>query len=667
MGQSLNLAVLKAAHLFKKPMPRNVLVGILHGKARQSNSRRSGRHADRLSAACAAARKSAIFLLNNPGYPCRTSQLNPPNAPLRNDMHDPFDLSDAVIRDLPHVRVTRHTPSGGRACEYRKRFKPGGLGEAAYWIQRENDFLLDFTIKRLRHTVELAAFAQGGEGLQTPIIEQVATRDAGITIEDWLRVQTRYENGVVWPHPFQHAGLFLQLLRACLVALKEIHALGIVHCDIKEDNICLPYSPYPYAPGQTVRIDFERVRLIDFAFSVTPERLLEHPLPILPSAPYQSNLLKTALAADRSGGNRERLAVQQLDYRVDLYSLGFLAGRLLNAGLLQPAGFGGAAAMQGARLLVERLQAYGDSRRRAGKTLPHDDLIGDIDGLLDNLLDVEIYRRFEVARLRELLALGAEPAGSEDAIGPTPLTPLASPAATPSASPPPPQRPRRWPALLTATVLAGLGLAGYWQALRPPAPQTRAEKKPAAQAVPETQAKAPTEGEAKKRAKQEAKWKADADAQFQAEEARAKAELAEEIKAEAKKKAKEVPASKPSATASAKIRYPKNGDSVGRSVMLEGTLEGLDESQHAFLVIRSTAEAYGRLYYPQAELPDAAEWSAKGVFATPNYEYETFIVSTGNPQSAELLRASKSRAYGLKSLPADTRLISDRVTVTRQQ
>jgi len=604
------------------------------------------------------------------------------NAKHWNTMHDPFKLGDAVIRDLPHVRVTRHAPQGGRACEYRKRFKPEGLGEAAYWVQRENDFLLDFTVKRLRHTVELAAFAQGGEGQQTPVVERVATRDAGVTVEDWLRAQPRYENGVVWPHPFQHAGLFLQLLRACLAALKEIHALGIVHCDIKEDNICLPYSPYPHTPGQAIRIDFERVRLIDFAFSITPERPLAYPLPILPAAPYQSNLLKTALAADRAGKSPGRLAVQQLDYRVDLYSLGYLAGRILDAGLLQPSGFGGVAAMDGARGLVERLKSYGDGRRRGGKLMPHDDLIADIDGLLENLADMDAYRRFEVARLRESPTLGAEPGGNEDRIGPTPLTPLASPIATPPPKPTPPQSPQRLPAWLAAALLAGLGLFGYWKAVQPPPPTRPAKiEEPAAEtAAPsveaETKAKPPADAEAKKRAKLDAKRKADAEAQRQAEEAeakadsaaRAKAELAEEIRAEAAKKAKEPPASKPAPqAAAAKILSPADGGSVGRAVEISGTLEAMGDNQHAFLIIRSKAEAYGRLYYPQAELPNTAEWSLKGVFATPNYAYETFVVATDNPRSAELLRAQKSRAYGLKNLPENTKLISKIITVNRLQ
>jgi hypothetical protein len=96
-------------------------------------------------------------------------------------------------------------------------------------------------------------------------------------------------------------------------------------------------------------------------------------------------------------------------------------------------------------------------------------------------------------------------------------------------------------------------------------------------------------------------------------------------------------------------------------------LDGIDDNQHAFLVIHSKAEAYGRLYYPQGELPHHDAWSVKGIFATPNYEYETFVVVTNNPQSVDILKSQKSRAYGLKSLPDDTKTISDIISVSRLQ
>jgi len=309
-------------------------------------------------------------------------------------MRNPFDLNDAVIRDLHAVRVTRHAPSGGRFCEYRKVFKKGGLNDAEYWIRRENEFLLEFALKRLRHTVEFSAIARGGDGTSPPVVEWVATCDAGVTLEDWLQIRPCYGDGDTLKHPFRHTGPFLRLLRTCLAALWEIHAHGIVHCDIKEDNICLPYQPYPYRPGDSLALDFERVRLIDFAFSISRDRPLERPLPIEPKADYQSRHLKQALKQDR-GKACGPFQAQQLDCRADLYSLGYLAGRIYDTGLVPPQGAEGHAVLEGIRWLVERLKAY-DELDAMADPLPHGGLMADIDALLEKIPEDDAHRQFSV-------------------------------------------------------------------------------------------------------------------------------------------------------------------------------------------------------------------------------------------------------------------------------
>jgi serine/threonine protein kinase len=365
-------------------------------------------------------------------------------------MHDPFDLSDAVIRDLPHVRVTRHAPQGGHPCEYRKTFKPEGLSDAEYWIERETKILVD--ARRLRHVVELSSMAWQGHG--APLIESVVTRDAGVTIEDWLRVRPKYASGFVLNHPFQHVGTFLWLLRACIEALKEIHGKGLVHCDIKPDNICLPFRPYPFnsVPGSRVEIDFEGLRLIDFTFSITARHPLERPLPIRPTARYQSDRLKRALRKDTASRKSRGFAAQRLGYRIDLYSLGYLAERILQGGLLEPAGPHGFAAMEGACRLVARLKSLDRPRFGFGGGLPHDALLEDIESLLKKLEDLNSYRGFEVAAVRaEYPPVGkAEPVSG--VVPPQEKTPLATGDDAPPPRPPFPWRKR----LVWSMAVAGI-------------------------------------------------------------------------------------------------------------------------------------------------------------------------------------------------------------------
>lgn len=314
------------------------------------------------------------------------------------DGYDPFAATDAIIRDLPHVHVSRLAAQDGRRCRFKKVFRAEGLGDTAqYWRQRESDFLLDFIPKHLKHVAQLAGFERDDDGT----LDYIVTGDAGVTLEDWLSVQARYANGTTALHPFQHTGAFLQLLRACLLALREIHRVRIIHCDIKADNICLPFAPYPYQAGRPLSIDYANVRLIDFAFSITPERPLEQPLPILPAAAYQSTGLKNALRDDIEKARTTGFAVEKLDYRADFHSLGYLARKILDTGLLQPAGAGGHQTLTDAVNLVKRLEAIGNSRYPS-RTLPHDGLIVEIDSWLSKLTDLTANQKFIIVRANDI-------------------------------------------------------------------------------------------------------------------------------------------------------------------------------------------------------------------------------------------------------------------------
>jgi hypothetical protein len=163
-----------------------------------------------------------------------------------------------------------------------------------------------------------------------------------------------------------------------------------------------------------------------------------------------------------------------------------------------------------------------------------------------------------------------------------------------------------------------------------------------------------------------ARLKAEAEAaRKQAAEAKARAEA--EAKARAAMEARmRTTEEKKAGAPVARIEYPGNGGYVARVEAVRGTLRNLSVSQSVFLIVRSTAEQFQRLFYPQGQLmPDIPDWTIRAVFATPNYNYQIFVVATANPASAELLREPRSRSQGLKNLPEDTRVISEVITVTR--
>lgn len=344
-------------------------------------------------------------------------------------MYDPFEQSEALIRDLPHVRVLRRTPADGLRCVYEKTYKPEGLPEADYWARRENALLRGFALRGLRYTVEPVEEVSDGR--------RVATYDAGITLEDWLLVRPGYSGGEPLAHPFQRGDQFLKLLRALMCALNEIHALGIMHCDLKPENICLPYTPQA-SGSEALSIAFERIKLIDFAFAISPDAPLERPLPLLPTADYQSRRLKNAVFSDF--GKHRGFMAQQLSWRSDFYSLGHLAGRIAGVGLQPPPCAQGIPATRGAYELARRLQMY--ARRGKPDYMPYEMMIAEIDRWLEQLGDCnQTFSRLPPAKDK-----------AKTVFKPTPPTPVALLGQAPKPK-------TRWP-LSTVRWLVAAGLAG---------------------------------------------------------------------------------------------------------------------------------------------------------------------------------------------------------------
>jgi hypothetical protein len=301
-----------------------------------------------------------------------------------------FSPGAAVVRDEAHVwveRVLERGADGQTITFYRKKFKWEGWD---IWSERESCFLGQFHGHRLKHVVQMRKLETSTPG----VVSAVDTYDAGITIEDWRTVEARYADGTTFNHPFRRGEDFLRLMRACLAALKEIHDVGIVHCDFKADNICLPYVPRPYTPGVPLKLDFAAIRLIDFSFSIGRDLPLEHILPIKPTGDYQSPLLQAALKADHQSKRPDKAAT--LDYRVDLYGLGYLGSQIMASGSFfwdkEERGASGKALI---REVIEELKDLGSGRRRLRKLFsggrPHQRLLKKLDDWLKGARPQEAF------------------------------------------------------------------------------------------------------------------------------------------------------------------------------------------------------------------------------------------------------------------------------------
>lgn len=118
----------------------------------------------------------------------------------------------------------------------------------------------------------------------------------------------------------------------------------------------------------------------------------------------------------------------------------------------------------------------------------------------------------------------------------------------------------------------------------------------------------------------------------------------------------------------ARITSLKDGQEVSRRQTIAGVLSNLASNQQVFLVIQSTAIQYGQRIYPQARiLPDnEGIWSIDGIYASPNFSYQTYLVLTEDPQSAMILNDQQSRLRGLIQLPTGASVISPVITVNRK-
>jgi hypothetical protein len=304
-----------------------------------------------------------------------------------------FGRSRVQIATPSYVEVFREAAAVGERRRYDKRFLATREGDFRPFVARESRVLAQLDDAGLRCVPGVAAAHARPDSLQT--------FDAGVTLEHWetlLRVQ-RDERA--WPRVFADCAHWWALAHYMLRALEAIHRQGVVHLDVKPDNVCLPLLPTGFDPavrGATLRVQFARLALIDFAFALTPAEPLEGPLPIARSASYsyQSPRLRIALLAARKNDLRP---MSLLDWRCDMYSLAaMLAHHLAGTGTsaLDASNGWTSQRMDSARNLIGAL--YDAHHREIAAVWPHAALIEKCEAEMQEpeLLD-SLVRGFELA------------------------------------------------------------------------------------------------------------------------------------------------------------------------------------------------------------------------------------------------------------------------------
>ncbi|HLL20356.1 MAG TPA: hypothetical protein VK439_16375, partial [Rubrivivax sp.] len=246
------------------------------------------------------------------------------------DSYDPFEDTRGPVSQALHFEVERIPGAApGEPARFRKTIKPGVGDELLRMIHRENMLLMDMAAHRLTHVAQSLEFSRSSSAV--PFV--VTTLDAGPSLNLWQRHHfARLGDAAAPARSLLAPSAFARLLQQLLMALREFHAAGFVHCDIHAGNICLPFDRHPTA-ARAVRPLYEQLRLIDFGHTLSARLRLEAPLCLDPDAAESlrrvSPAFRAALRADTASGRPDE--VGKLDFRLDLHALGALAAQWLGA------------------------------------------------------------------------------------------------------------------------------------------------------------------------------------------------------------------------------------------------------------------------------------------------------------------------------------------------
>jgi hypothetical protein len=226
-----------------------------------------------------------------------------------------------------HVEVFREAVAAGERRRYTKRFLATGGADFRQWTDREWRILARLIGHGVRCVPAVVQYHGGAEGG----LRELQTYDAGVSVDQWATLLPVERDGRRRRSVFDDCAHWWALAHHCLAALEEIHALELVHLDVKADNLCIPFSPPDFDPADPMarlHVDFGRFALIDFAFSLVSRERLATSLPIgwQKDYDYQSPRLLHALEAGREGN---LVPTQELDWRCDLYSLAAMLRRYL--------------------------------------------------------------------------------------------------------------------------------------------------------------------------------------------------------------------------------------------------------------------------------------------------------------------------------------------------
>lgn len=323
----------------------------------------------------------------------------------------------------PNQKVTvwreERQQAGSPLVFFRKSWQCDAPAQAQAWLSwaRHEHLLLSMLAGRgAQHAVTVSDLHVDQHNIE------LVTRDAGPELQrDWLLHSAP---------TLQSERELLTLAYHCLVALQEIHRMGIVHGDFKADNLCIPTQQGIQVP------DLSRLQLIDFAFSLSRDYPLRFVLPIDPDRiDYLPMFYKSAIRQAQASKQPE-LIQKVCCAEIDLFSLGVMMKKIMSA--IAP---DDSRVWPNLSHVVMRCQEVGAQKPNAVQrwlrkdfAQPTNDLLRDVQQILDNMPALTQTEQIEPRPLPSPVGIRSTPLATPLS---TPITmPLATPLATPLALPP---------------------------------------------------------------------------------------------------------------------------------------------------------------------------------------------------------------------------------------
>lgn len=209
------------------------------------------------------------------------------------------------------------------------------IGPTSPLVKHEEKILDGIASSRIPHTVRFLD-SQNSPNHQDPkkSSQTIVTEAAGVDLCDWFNTSIFInELNRSLDNIYDHPLFALTVLKGSLIALEKIHQHNFIHCDIKLNNICLPFRGGNTENSDTTQIQLDNITLIDFGVAYWIGNMGDNERICLgynenEDERYQSCfLIKTLKQWYRDNSSRttspyDNSSLTQLNYSCDLYSLG---------------------------------------------------------------------------------------------------------------------------------------------------------------------------------------------------------------------------------------------------------------------------------------------------------------------------------------------------------